>query len=527
MHESRSLQAVLEKLAALGRRWRIFVPFAIVTPLVVLALTSSTPRMYESSAEVLLNRQGVDLSGLRDSTVSYPIRTLMTQAELARLYEVARRVVEAAELPELDAFGFLGQSSVIAEGWTDLMTFQVRDRDPEQAARLATIYAEQYVAYRKDLDTQSLRRAIAVVGGQLKRSRAQGTDPSIYGDLVQKQQQLDTALTSLEANATLVGPAVDATRIAPRPLRASLIALALGLIVGIGLAGLAGLLDPRARTANEISELLGLPLLARLPVERRTRRGSDGLVMLRREDGPEAEAIRVLRANLVDPLASQQGIVMVTSSVAGEGKSTTVANLAVALALAGRSVALVDLDLRRPAIRRLFHLPSSPGMAEVVRGTTELEDALHLVPLDRPRDQADDGPQPAKEQSLRGTLRIVTAGAAPSADATEIVAGRALPAALDSLRRVADVVLVDSPPLLQSSDALGLSALADGLLFIANTRLYRRRYTQEIARLLALSPASPLGLVVIGEPGELEFVARHAYVDRRDLHRDLGALGRA
>jgi polysaccharide biosynthesis transport protein len=526
MHESRSLQAALESLVALGRRWRIFVPFAIVTPLVVLALTSSTPNRYESSAEVLLNRQGVDLSGLRDSTSAYPIRALKTQAEIARLYEVASRVVDAAELPELDAFGFLGQSSVMAEGLTDLMTFQVRDRDPEQAARLATIYAAQYVAYRKDLDTQALRRAIAVVGGQLKRSRAQGTDPSIYGDLVQKQQQLDTALTSLEANATLVGPAVTATRIAPRPLRASFLALGLGLVVGIGLAALAGLLDPRARTANEISELLGLPLLARLPLERGARRGSDGLVMLRLEDGPEAEAIRVLRANLVDPLASQEGIVMVTSSVAGEGKSTTVANLAVALALSGRSVALVDLDLRRPAISRLFHLPSSPGMADVVHGTAELEGATHLVPLDRPSDESDDA-RSAKGQSPRGSLRVVTAGAALSSDATEIVAGRALPAALESLRRVVDVVLVDSPPLLRSSDALGLTAHADGLLFVASTRLYRRRYTYEIARLLALSPATPLGLVVIGEPGELEFVARHAYVDRRDLRRDLGALGRA
>ncbi len=517
MRDSRSSHARPETLASLAGRWRIIVPFVVVTPVVVFLLTSAKSPTYESSAEVLLSRQGLVISGLDDSSYSSQTRDLKTQAEIARLPDVEARVAEAAAREDGGAVGYLGQLSVSANGDTDLITFVVRHGDPEFAARLARLYAEQYIAYRNDLDTRSLRRAIAVIDAQLGTARTDGTGSIAYADLVQKHQRLQSGLASLETNATLVRSDVSATRIAPRPRRAALLALVLGLVIGTGTAALTFLLDPRARSAEEISEQLGLPLLGQLPTGEGPHRE---LAMLRRDDrGLDAEAIRVLRTNLEhDSIGRETGVVMVTSSVAGEGKSTTVANLAVAFAVAGRDVVLVDLDLRRPTIAGLFRLPSSPGIADLVRGGARVEQILHAVQLDRSRGKW--VPERADDEATVGTLRVVTSGAPRRDDATAIAAARTLPSLLESLREHADIVLVDTAPLLWASDTLILSQYADAILLVAHMRRYRPGHGRELERLLALSPATPLGLVVVGAPSQFEHAGGYAVPQRR--HRRVG-----
>src|SRR5262249_23545333 len=151
MYESRSPQAAQERVRALARRWRIFLPFAIVAPLVAFALVSSRPPVYESSAQVLLSREGSVIAGLTDPTFQHPTRNLSTQVEIARLPDVAALVAKSARIED-GAPGFLARSSVVAEGGTDIMSFRVHDRDPGRASRLATTYAQQYVNYRTALD---------------------------------------------------------------------------------------------------------------------------------------------------------------------------------------------------------------------------------------------------------------------------------------------------------------------------------------------------------------------------------------
>ena len=496
MHESRSSLAI----AALARSWRIILPFAIVTPLVAFVLTASRPATYESSADVLSSRESFVLSNLQNYNFFYRARLIWTQAQLARLPAVAEKVVAAAGVPGKGPFGFLAQSSVDADGSTDVMTFRVRDADPSEATRLATIYAQQYIDHRRALDTQSIRNAIRVVGRELERARLEGRGPDIYADLVQQQQQLQTALASVRTNAVLLRPGSEAARIAPQPRRALTRGLVLGLIMGIGLAAVARLLDPRARSAQDISEQLNLPLLGRLPLaDRRSRRGA--LAVLRREDSPYVDAIQLLRTSLdIDERARELRVLMVTSAVAGEGKSTTAANLAVALARGGRDVALVELDLKRPSLSRLFGLPSGPGVADVVVGGRSIDAVTHVVPLGGSRD---DAARLGGREADAPALRLVTAGAA--ADSDQIVTGPRLASVLDQLRSLGDIVLVDSPPLLQSSDALAISAHVDGVLFVAQMRKYRRSHGPAVRHALAMSPARPLGLVVIGERHELEY----------------------
>lgn len=507
MHESRSAHQVSDRLAAFGRRWRIFVPVALATPLVALALTASTRATYESSAEVLIDRKGQAISGLRDLDWYYydASRALNTQVELARLPDVERRVVEAAKKEGLNASGLWGRSTVTEDGVTDLMTFRVRDGDPETAAQLATIYAREYVAHRRAIDTTALRRARAVLSAQLARARAQGVDPATYAHLAEKQQQIQTGLAALSANTRLVRPGVGATRVAPLVLNETLLAVALGLVVGLGLAALASLLDARARSADEISEQLGLPLLGRIPLERGGgQRTSSAEALHLYEDSIVAEPMEMLRANLELVLDDGPALVMVTSSVPNEGTTRTAAQLAVALARAGRDVVLVDLDLRRPSVARAFDVPKAPGIVELARGRTTREQAAHAVAFS---EKASDGSIPGDTQPVsHGRLRVVPAGNTLTADSESITASPGLRTALDSLKQDAEVVLVDAPPLLRSGDALTLSSQVDALLLLAHTHRYRRHFARELTRLLAQSPARPLGLVVVGERREVEAV---------------------
>ena len=134
-------------------------------------------------------------------------------------------------------------------------------------------------------------------------------------------------------------------------------------MLGIGLAFLREALDTRVRSADEVGEKLGLPLLARVPEPPRKLRNSNRLVMQADPHGAQAEAFRTLRTNIeFVNLDVHARTIMITSAIQSEGKSTTAANLAIAFARMGKRVALVDLDLRRPFLDKFFDFGDRPGL---------------------------------------------------------------------------------------------------------------------------------------------------------------------
>jgi Mrp family chromosome partitioning ATPase/capsular polysaccharide biosynthesis protein len=495
------------------RKWVILMALVLV-PGGAVALSLEQERLYEASAEVLLSQQnlGAALTGTDDPNAGQqPDRLAQTQASLARVPSIAASVLRETGLRDRSPEELLSASSVSARPNTDLLVFEVTDPDPAMASLLATEYARQFTQYRLELDTSALVRARKEVAGQIARLKARGERKSaLYVSLVDKEQQLRTMEALRTSNALVVRTAGEAAQVQPKPVRNGVLGLVLGLVLGIGLAFLWEALDTRLRSAEDIGRALDLPLLARLSAPPRKLRKNHKLAMLADVASGHAEAYRVLRTNVeFANLDRGAQTIMITSAVEGEGKSTTAANLAIAFARAGRRVLLLDLDLRRPFLDRFFGLEEEPGLTDAALGHVELNRAVARVALGAGGKGAltEDGNGTG---SIQGVLEVVPSGPVPP-DPGEFVASRAFSVQLDSLRQRADIVLIDSPPLLHVGDALALSAFVDALIVVTRLDIIRRPMLGELRRALDATRAVKLGFVLTGANLEEGYAQAYGY----------------
>jgi capsular exopolysaccharide synthesis family protein len=278
-------------------------------------------------------------------------------------------------------------------------------------------------------------------------------------------------------------------------VRNGILGLMGGLVLGISVAFLLELLDRRIRSEDEIERKLRLPLLARIPPPPRSARGENRLVMLGAPKSIYAEPFRRLNTNLEFVNADMHArTILVTSSVAGEGKSTTVANLAVAAARAGRRVAVVDLDLRRPTLHEWFGVSPHPGATNVALGSVHLNDALKRIRL------GDGGMRSAAQSngySGETILEFLPAGTLPP-NPGEFLGTSGIGQLLDDLRERADLVFVDAAPLLAVGDTLPLSARVDAIVVVTQFGVISRPMLNDLTRELRTLPTAKLGYVLTG-----------------------------
>ena len=504
--------SLTDYLHVLRRRLWILVLAVAITTLAAVLYSVRQPALYQTSADVLLRSQTLpsSLSGLTDPSASLylydPDRVMDTQIGLARLPLMANRVLAAAPQPELSAGGFLASSDAFAVPNTDFLRFQVQATDPAVATRLANEYARQYALYRTELDTEAVERSLRTLRSRIAALREAGGRVSNENaqELQQKADQLETLVALQQANAVVVRKAEGAGQIEPKPVRNGLLGLGLGLILGLGLALLREALDTRVRSTEEVASILNhVPLLARLPGPHRRLRRTDELAMMRDPNSASAEAFRMLRTNLeFASLGRQTRVIMLTSALEDEGKSTTAGNLAVALARAGKHVALVDLDLRRPTLDRYFDLQGAAGLTDVVLGRLSLDEALVPVQIG--------GDSLAPGENANGNRRVVAAGALAMLPAGELppnpgdfVGSEYVRHIVGELRERADFVIVDAPPLLQVGDAMTVAGFVDGIVIVVNTDTVRRPALIELSTVLERSPTEVLGFVVRGAGAEL------------------------
>ena len=365
---------------------------------------------------------------------------------------------------------------------------------PEAFARLqAQAQAQRSAALQRSFDAQMQAAADDVAATQ--RSLAQVAPSAADSAEARRLQQalqrdrltFDLLLRSREqARVALLTPAGLMVISPPRrphaplptlsPALAGLIGMTAGLLLALAVVLLLHQLDDTIRRLDDLQAALDVPALAALaaldgesPAQR--------VVMLHAPLSPAGEGYRVLRTNLqFSAVARPLHTLLITSAGPAEGKSTTAANLALALAQAGRRVILVDADLRRPSQHRLFGKPNNQGLSAALLHPT-------LSPLAFVCDSGVSG------------LGLLLAGPLPPNPA-ELLASRRMQQIIIALCAAADVVIFDTPPILAAADALILAAQMDGTILVTDQGRTRRVFAQQaLARLVAVR-ARLLGAVL-------------------------------
>ena len=505
--------ALADYVAILRRRKWIILVLPAIAAASAYGVSHTQSPLYRATAEILVNRSSIvsAISGVTDPALGDPRRFLTTQASIARSPELASRVASAAGVQGLTAGDVLGASSITPRSDADLLDISTSWANPADAARIANAYAREFTSYKTELDTQRINDALRTLRTRIKALQAQKeTASSSYSILVQEQSQLETIGTLLANNTSVLRPAGGGGKIRPRPVRSAILGGLLGVVLGLGLALLAEALDRRVRSESEIEETLGLPLIGRVASPPRHLRDAKRLVMLAEPAGAHAESFRKLKTS-IDFLNLDRGArtIMVTSALPREGKSTTIANLAVAFARGGRKVSLVDLDLRRPFLHSFFYRGEGRGIWDVVVGHDELAGALRSIALPAVTPAG----APSSNGSRRRTsaapdggggassiLNFLPSGTVPSAGADGVgpmLENKQLDAVLADLAAQSDLVLVDAPPLLAVDDAMVLTTKVDAVVVVLHIGI-QRPLLRELARQLDASRAPVLGFILTG-----------------------------
>ena len=493
MSEQSGDESVLRDwLSVLSRQRRIVLLAVCVTPLLAFVASQTQQRLYEASATVLLNAQNptsAESLNLSASPPPTPDRYAATQARLARVGAVAAPALRAPGLPDRTAAALLANSSVSANPADDLLTFTVADPVPSVAKRLANAYARSFTAYRHQLDIAALSAALRGARRKLDEIvAAGGGESALFRRLEETQHDLEDlqTLQAAASSATLVGRADRASLEQPKTKRNVMLGVIVGLALGIALAFLREALDTRVHSADELRELLGVPLLGQVPKPARPLAPDKRLATLADPSGPSTEAFRILKANLeISQLEHHAGSIAFTSASEDEGGSMTAANLAVTLARSDRRVILADLNLRHPSVARLFGLRERPGLTGVAVGVP-LVDALTRVDV-----------QPDRPRAIAGTLEVLTVGRPPP-DPGEFLESSAVAEALEVLAKRCDVLLIVAPPLLAAGDAMTIASHADALILVAEVDRVRRETLVETRRVLERCPTFTLGAIATG-----------------------------
>lgn len=474
-------------LRVLRTRWRIVVAIALLVVAAAFGAQALRTPTYAATAHVLVAPIGqadtafIGVRMLRDS--GDPTRDMQTAAAVIQTPAAAQAVARGLG-GGLDAEAVERVVTVEPLGESNIVSVTATDADPRRAARISTAYAEASLAERNRQLLPQIDAALATV------------DKSTPGGAEQRRQLL-AVREGGDPTLSVAQPAA-----VPRSASGAGLALVipLALIAGLVLGGVVAIvverIDGRVRNRGELLDALPLPILTRVP---RLPRGRGGF------DVPPAvrEAFRTLQLQL--DLRGPTGCrrVVVTSASSGDGKTTTVLNLAFALVGAGHRVIVVDFDLRKPDLERQLGLEPSAGLVSLVTSDAPLSELLQAAPRLAP-------------------LRVVPAAGQAGDVAMLPILARRMESILAEAGELADYVIIDTAPLGEVGDALAVVEQADDLLIVGRPGSTDRRSLEVMVGLLERVGARPAGWIISGDSDG----ARTAYPDevpppsRRERRRE-------
>ncbi len=510
--EEADLRAYLRVLRR--RKWIIMAATLVVIGS-ALGWVLVQPSLYRSTAQLLLQPRREEAS--IDPVTGNPVLTnVVVEADRLIQNEIENLKSEPVKEAVRQKLGSAPPVSVKMGEKTDVVWITAESRDRQRAAVIANAYADAYVEVRRkqtvdDISAVSealtpkiddIKRRVAALDARVAqapppaRGAAQaGVAPEREG-LVTQQAMYQKTVDQLQLTAALKGggarllkPATPSdNRFHPAPVRSLLLAGWVGLALGVALAFLREFLDDTIKGQEEAQGLLpDLPMLGAIPaVATRKNQRAPAVISLSEPTSPVAESYRGLRTALeFVGLDQPTRTLQVTSTTTREGKTTTVANLGVALARAGHRVIALSCDLRRPRLHEHFGLSNKNGFTSVLLGQLPLSGALQSVP-------GQDG------------LSVLAAGPSPP-NPSELLAGERTVEVLSVLQNMADIVLVDSPPVLPVSDAVVLSGRVDSVLVVVAVGKTTRRELRRAIERLRQVEAPLVGMVLNGVSAQPDY----------------------
>ncbi len=286
--------------------------------------------------------------------------------------------------------------------------------------------------------------------------RAVEADQQLYDAVVARMKESKIA-SDLKANNIRLIDRAEPGGSPVRPIwsRAMLQVVMIGLFLGIAVSMLTYFLDDRLRRVEDMEHALRAPVLSVVTTIPDVEREGHALVVANDAQSIMAESFRTLRASLaLRPVSQKVHRFIVTSSISGEGKSLVAANLAIAYARDGQKTLLIDGDMRRPKVNKLFSLPNTLGLSSVLSGTATCGQALQDTPVEN--------------------LKVITSGPLPKNPA-ELLGSVAMKRCLDAHGGEFDRIIIDSPPVFGVSDPLTILPLVEGIIFVVQFNKTGRR----------------------------------------------------
>lgn len=399
-----------------------------------IALTLRAEEEYSSTAALLL----------RPSSAFEPQRVVETNLQLTALPALAYQT--AKEIPGVSGAEIEESVQASQKGEADIIQIKATRGDPDQAAEIANIFAEEFIAFRE-----------------------RGAEVGPEGELAGRVQLVERAEP-------------ESSPVSPSPLKNIVFGGLIGLALGIGLALLLEQLDRRVKRQDDLPEVTGLPLLATVPKreafdERHLGHGS--------LSPAEAEIFLMLRANLRYFNARKDiRSVLVTSAGAGEGKTMISVGLALGAAMSGERVLLIEGDMRDPSIGVALNVDHAPGLSWLLSDpSADLKTATATV---NARDIA--------EIAGDATLDVLPSGRIPP-NPTELVGSEAMRELLAGAQGEYDFVVIDTPPILLVADAIPLVSLVSGVLAVSGLGVSTRNSANDLAEQLERMEAPTLGMI--------------------------------
>lgn len=547
---------VREQLRPILGRWWLVLGIALIAGVATYFYYDSKPERFEASADVFIGQSQALNPAVTNS--GGPIdadRALRNQAALLQSRSVARRLANKV--------GFQGTPSELQAAVTiapiedlDFLKVTATAASPTAAARLANAYANALGEIRSEglRDDASKARATA----ERRLAQTPPSDPMLRKALNTEIQRLKVLEALPTGTAEQVEPATASSApVGASPLRNAIFAAAIGLLFGIAAAYGIELFDRRIKSVEDIESLYGRPVIAQVPHARNALSKAHGKVAL---PPHVAEAFRGLRTDISRSRTSpawpgRPRTILVTSALPQEGKSTVVANLALACHEAGLRVAVVECDLRRPVLGDIFGVKPDIGVVDVLKGEEEVEDALlevavhaegleTMAQVHQATSEEENAPAPVSAEALVSagdptdlpsgrqapvlpdrsvglhpgsaqnngpvSLSLLVAGDEP-ADPPAMLGSERFGEVLQEIDSKHDMVLIDSPPLLAVSDAVPLLPLADAVLLVSRvgqtTSSAGRKLTERINR---VSGVNVLG-VVANDVKQVEGLQSYGY----------------